>query len=190
MKKILIFSFFIALIAVACCPNASAQNQQPIQKDIKSMSVEELITYQNDLKNQEIQKKVETYGSWVGVGKEVGVAVKEGLLAVVEVSDKFGKTDVGKFTMLMVAWKVIGKDIIRILLGIAFIILMTVITFRVYRNLFMTKRYLIKSEGWFKHKEYKVVEPSDWGEGFIGLRFLLLIIYAGMLCLSYAIMFA
>src|SRR3990167_5709437 len=50
--------------------------------------------------------------SWVGVGKEVGEAVSGALGAVVDKAEHFGKSDVGRFTMLLVAWKLLGKDLL------------------------------------------------------------------------------
>lgn len=117
MKKIFVLSFVLAFLALACC-SANAQTTTPKTGDPTSyMTPEQLAKYEADIRVAELQKKLDIYGNWVGVGGEVGTAVREGLNAVVDVADKFGKTDVGRFTMILVAWKVIGKDIMRIVLG-------------------------------------------------------------------------
>ena len=106
MKKILIVFAVLILLAAACCPNCAAQAQEPEKITVKTsdLTVDQLAKIKAQAEVESLQKKLETYGKWVGVGGEIGNAVKESLNAVVDVSDKFGKTDVGKFTMLMVAW--------------------------------------------------------------------------------------
>lgn len=52
-----------------------------------------------------------------GIGKETGVAVREGLTAVVDVADQFGKTNVGQITIALIVWRVAGADIMQLVLG-------------------------------------------------------------------------
>lgn len=55
---------------------------------------------------------------YLGMGREIGEAVKGGLESVVEVSNKFADTPVGKFTLVMVAWKIMGRDLLHVALGV------------------------------------------------------------------------
>lgn len=66
----------------------------------------------------EHQSATEQTSKWVGIGREIGIATREGLNGVVDVSQKFGSTNVGHFVMFMVAWKIIGRDILGIVIGI------------------------------------------------------------------------
>src|SRR5690554_4850095 len=75
----------------------------------------------------EFKAKVESYGTWVGIGKEVGVAVDEGLTAVTKHATAIADTKLGKVTMFIIAYKVIGQDIIQILLGLILWIILTII---------------------------------------------------------------
>lgn len=59
----------------------------------------------------------ETASEWVGFGHEVGVAFNEGLGAVATNVDKFGATRVGTFIMAVIAWRMIGKDLLRVTLS-------------------------------------------------------------------------
>jgi hypothetical protein len=52
-----------------------------------------------------------------GIGKETGVAIREGLLAVTDVANKFGETNVGQITIALIVWRIAGKDLINILIG-------------------------------------------------------------------------
>lgn len=142
------------------------------------------------LEESELLKKLDNYGKWVGIGGEIGTAVRESLMGVVDVADKFGNTDVGKFTLVMVAWKIIGKDLVRILLGVVFLIMFTIIFWRNFTNTFMIKR-VRKSGVWIKFwepSEYEIVKPERY-EGVEVVRFLYIATYIGSFGITYAIMF-
>lgn len=80
---------------------------------------------QNIVQKYENEQNIQKIGKWVGVGKEVGTAMKEGLGALTNETDKFSKTGVGKFTMFIIAYKVLGNDIMRIILGFMLTIIAT-----------------------------------------------------------------
>lgn len=134
-------------------------------------------------------KKVEDYGKWVGVGKEIGTAVREGLSGVVDVADKFGNTNVGKITIGLIIWKVAGVDFIRILLGIIFALFVTRLVFISLRKTY-GKRVMIKGNVFFfwRDREYKYIEPEDY-EGINIFRFIHILALAGAYGVTYAIMF-
>jgi len=156
------------------------------------MTPEQLAKYQSDIKVAEMEKKLQTYGNWVGVGEEVGIAVKEGLMAVVDVSDKFGSTDVGKFTLVMVAWKVMGKDVVRIVLGLLFLVIITSLFLMIYKNLYKTERKLVEKPSLFDFKnpkKYEIIEKDENWEGYIAVQIIMLFLYAGAVGVAYGIMF-
>lgn len=192
MKKIigLLSIFVLMLVAIP----TQAQQTKQVGDPTTYMTAEQLAKYTGDMKIADLEKKLETYGNWVGVGGEVGNAIEEGLTAVVDVADKFTGTDVGKFTMVLVAWKVIGKDLVRILLGLIFLAIITLLFFRVYRNTYVPKRKLVEKtpQGWFKRakKKYEIIIPNDDWEGYNGVKIVILFLYAGAVGISYAIMFA
>lgn len=135
-------------------------------------------------------EKIENYGKWVGIGDEIGVAVREGLMGVVDVADKFGGTDVGKFTMYMIAWKIMGKDVIRILLGLLFYFIITFLFIKIYNNTYRPKRVLVEDLGLFKYpKRYEIVKPERW-DGYELMKFVMLFLYAGAIGITYSIMFS
>ncbi len=188
MKKIFVLSVLMTLLAVACCP-ASAQTKQ-VGNPESYMTAEQLAKYTSDIQIAELEKKLEVYGNWVGVGGEVGNAVKEGLSAVVDVADQFGSTDVGKFTMILVAWKVVGKDFVRIALGLLWFVAITWMFLRTYKNTYEPKRMMVKNPGFLKYpKEYEIVKPDDGWEGYNAVKIIMLFLYAGAIGLTYGIMF-
>ena len=193
MKKLLLLLVLLLTITGMNYSQTTVSSGKQVGNPESYMTPDQLAKYKADLQNAELQKKLETYGKWVGVGGEVGNAIKESLNAVVDVSDKFSKTDVGKFTMILVAWKIIGRDVMRIFLGLLFYFIITFLFIKVYRNTYQTKRYIVKksSEGLFKkkEKEYELVEPDDDWDGYQAVKIAMLVLYAGATGLTYAIMF-
>ena len=133
--------------------------------------------------------KIETYGKWVGIGNEIGIAIKDGLNAVVDVSEKFGNTKVGTFTMYLIAWKVAGKDFVRIFLGLIFAV---VITFLIFRSLRKMYPYKIPKRNrgikFWETIEYEIIHPEDF-EGTEVMKLILICMLIGSYGITYAIMF-
>ena len=192
MKKLVaLLSVFVLFLAVMPT-QAQTTSSEPKLEDY--MTPEQLVEFQKDVEIAQLEKKLETYGNWVGVGGEVGSAIEEGLSAVVGVADQFGSTDVGKFTMILIAWKVIGKDTVRILLGLLFFALITWLFLKVYKGYYRPKKVATKKVPFLKRfvesVEYQIIEPDkDW-EGVNAIPIVMLILYAGAVGITYAIMFA
>lgn len=189
MKRVLVLLSLIMFVAIST--QAQTQTPSKVGNPEAYLSPEQLAKYQADMKIAELEKKLETYGKWVGVGGEVGTAVKEGLMAVVDVADQFGNTDIGKFTLVMVAWKVMGKDVVRIALGLVFFIVAVFMLFRIHKRSFSVRRICIENPGFFKYpKKYQVIEPDSNWEGFNFVKSILYpFLFAGVIGLTYAIMF-
>lgn len=195
MKKLIVLLSIISLFIVSCCPNANAQEQTPTKPSPEQyLTSEQMAKYQSDLKVAELEKKLQTYGNWVGVGSEIGIAVREGLSAVVEVSDQFGKTEVGKFTMIMIAWKVMGKDVIKIFIGLVFLFATLLISYKSMRKTLFGFNRKIKGNGlqFWKPKEYQWVsgtfsDYSDEGKGFMWFLHIVFILVS--ILITYQIMF-
>ena len=173
--------------------NAQSQTTSPVNDkiivNVKDLTPDQLQKIKEQERLNTMQEKIETYGKWVGVGNEVGIAIKEGLNAVVDVSEKFGNTKVGTFTMYLIAWKVVGKDFIRIFLGIIFQIIIAVLIFKSFKRMF-PRRYVTQSRGWkfWLPQTYQIVEPETY-DGFAFVKILHIFLLAGSFGLTYAIMF-
>jgi hypothetical protein len=197
MKKFGIL-FFVALLTVAFTLNTSAQvTPEKVTINVNDLTPEQRAKVEaqqrleiSNAQIEELQKKIDTYGKWVGVGGEIGTAVKEGLSAVVDVADKFGKTDVGRFTMILIAWKVVGKDVVGIVLGLIFFITLTIIIVKVYKRVCMPRKVLTENPGFMKYpKKYEVIEPSVEGEESVWMTIILLVVFLLGIWITSAIMF-
>lgn len=107
----------------------------------------------------------EQASQWIGIGREIGEATKAGLGAVVDEANRFGTTRVGTFIMLMVAWRIIGHDVMGIVLGVPMLVAGVWIWVWVFRWLFIGKRVLVKQEGSVKIWEMRRYEFERNGEG-------------------------
>lgn len=194
MKRLFVFLMLISLIVVSCCPSANAQTPAKPSPE-QYLTADQLAKYQSDLRVAELEKKLQTYGNWVGVGGEIGIAVREGLGAVVDVSEQFGKTDVGKFTMIMIAWKVMGKDVIKIFIGLVFLFAALLIAYKSMRKTILGFNRKVKGNGlqFWKPKEYEWVDGSFRKhfdeEGYVFMWFLHVAFILGSIGITYAIMF-
>lgn len=108
---------------------------------------------------------------WLDIGREIGIATREGLDAVVDDANKFGSTKVGTFVMVMIAWKIVGHDILGVLLGIPLLIGGVCLWLWIMRRLFFGYRVLDRKEG--HTKIYKDQPPYDFdssdGRAFAGV---------------------
>jgi len=194
MKKLFMLLLTISLFIVSCCPSANAQTTTKPSPE-QYLTADQLSKYQSDLKVAELEKKLQTYGNWVGVGGEIGIAVKEGLSAVVDVSEQFSKTDVGKFTMIMIAWKVMGKDVVKIFIGLFFLITSLLITYKSLRKIILGFNRKVKGNGlqFWKPKEYEWIKGSfreDFSEEGYGLMwFLHIALVLLSVLITYQVMF-
>ncbi len=125
--------------------------------DKSELSKEQLLK----LEASELKEKVDKYGSWVGIGKEVGVAVDSSLSAISKHAVEFAQTDAGKFTMFIVAYKVIGKDVLRLVIGLFVLIgAITLLGWSYWRTC-IPRSVLFKVYP-DKTKEYKIINaPTE-----------------------------
>jgi hypothetical protein len=194
MKKILGL-ITVMLLVVAFAPSVKAQANlnganEKITVNTSDLTVDQLAKIKAEAEVKELQKKLETYGNWVGVGGEIGQAVKDGLTAVVDVADKFGSTNVGKFTMTMVAWKVIGKDIVKIILGLLFFFTFVTTLILIYRRIVLPRKFLEVNPGFFKYpKQYKIVTTELDSEGITIVTIVFIIAFLLSIWITYSVMF-
>jgi len=167
----------IALLVMLVVSSAFTQTQE------KTYTVKESQLTAQQKAELTVQQQKENVGSWVGLGKEVGTAMKEGLSALNSEVNKFSESPAGQFTMFVIAYKVIGNDAFHFVIGFPLLVVgFCVWVFFYYRNC-VTRRIAIKVSGtlFSRQKEYSVVNENNnntnmnrWGH-FAGLVVFLLI---------------
>ncbi|MDP2668946.1 MAG: hypothetical protein Q8P07_03885 [bacterium] len=165
MKKLLVLALavmalFQVSMAIAAAPSLNTDETVVVRKsDLPPQLLKELEARQ-ELAG--IAQRVETYGKWVGIGKEVGTAVNDSLSAITVQADNFAKTGVGQFTMFIVAYKILGKSILGVIIGIPLLIVWTVMFAVFWHKLYNNRVILDRIEN--KTKFYKVVSPAITGD--------------------------
>lgn len=168
MKKLFFTLLSIAVLSVS----AFAQTPVPANKP-----QEIVITVNQPPQPQPapvVQEKeaVQKAHEWVEFGAHVGGAMREGLSALTDEANKFAGTDAGRFTMIVIAWKVMGDDAMTLLerfthiaFGVPAFIVWTTFYIWFFRRKFAPHRVLISSDGpfWARKKTYKLInEELDW----------------------------
>ena len=142
MKKILVLFVSMVMISLAAMSQTITLSPEDLQKldpsvkaQIDQLQVE-----------KEITGTLKTAGKWAGIGKEIGTAMNESLTAITTTASNFAETKLGKFTMVLVAWKVIGTDFLQLCIGLLWIVIVLVVSFFMYRN--NTDRRVLMNKRW------------------------------------------
>lgn len=156
------FTLFILLLASLLY----AQNDSLIM--VKKSDLPATLVKQLEVKNQ-IETNVEMAGKFAGVGREVGVAVREGLSALNEESNKFADTKVGTFVMFIIAFKVMGYVVIQFIIGVPLIIIGTFVFIFYFMRNCVDKKVLVSEEIGEDKKKIKKYENQHPEETYLPL---------------------
>jgi len=161
----------ILISLVLLCSFAAAQDQP---KKMVSVPEDQLTEQQKQaLKIQQVDTTIQSAHGWVGVGKELGTAFDSALQSLTQRSNEFAQTKVGKFTMILVAWKVMGEDakqfanaIVHFAYGFIELVVFLPILLWNYRRSCITRKILVSKEGpfWARKKTYQVFNPQKEDE--------------------------
>lgn len=103
---------------------------------------------------QRAEFQVDSARSWVGTGKEIGEAVNSSLAAITTQSNNFAQTPVGKLTVFIVIWKVVGDQFLHVVGGILELLLCIPVWIWSYRRMCLTRRIKTGKDTW-QVVEYK-----------------------------------
>src|SRR6266576_3674649 len=142
-------------VALLLAISAFAQDKDEKVTVPKSMLTREQLSALN-------QKNLrENVSGWAGIGKEVGEAVNSSLQAITTQSNNFAQTSVGKLTVLLVIWKVIGDEFLHIAVGLLELVILLPIWIWSYRRVCITRSFKMPD------KTVKVIEYQWRGQGEI-----------------------
>jgi hypothetical protein len=159
----------LLLLSALAVSVAAQQQQQETVTVPKSMLNQQQLA---DLEREQTKQKIQDYGEWVGVGKEIGVAVDSSLSAISNRANEFANTKVGTVTMWVVVWKVLGRDIVGYifgfgLLGIGIPVILWSYRKRVLPSQILKKEYF--DEKGKRVREYATYEPPTYRDVPMGL---------------------
>jgi hypothetical protein len=137
---------------------------------------------------QQVQatQQIESLGRYVGLGKEIGGAIREGLESLTDVADHFSKTKVGKFTMFLIAFKVLGYPCIQLAIGLPLLLFGVIMYGIIIFKYCLPYRYLKSKEN--GKKTYDIRETDSYSSAAkLAVTTLMFLVYLGIMC---AIIFA
>ena len=143
---------------------SAVANQAPSQVDVSKLTTEQAAQIQKQVQemqqqptnvSQTVRKETEAWGelganmgkALIGAAKEVGVAANE-----------FAGTSLGKITVAIVAYKIIGRDILKIASGIATLVVGTWLAVLGHRRYAWDFKYETKPVLWGVFNRHYVVE--------------------------------
>lgn len=153
MKKIVLMS----LVSIALTVNLHALNSQ----DVVSAGFSDLtITQQAEIISEIAKKKelvsepsnVQVAQEWVNLGTSIGQGLASSAKELGVAVNEFSSTPVGKLTMFLIIFQVIGAKLIGVFAGILFIALGTIFT-TIIMNRFSVFKITYNKEGKISSKE-------------------------------------
>lgn len=166
MKKI--SGILVAVLVLGMTLPAFAQQQAATsQEETVVMKKSDLTPDQlTKVQKDEIKQKLGQYSEYAEMGRGIGLAVGESLKGVKDVAVDFSRTEVGKFTLFLIAWKVMAKDVIDTgdkivgyLLGFPIFFIGGMVLIWSYRRQCLPRRVLVRhtKEG---GKEWAIIAPN------------------------------
>lgn len=156
-KSRVILALVVSIIGLLILPSVVLAQVPPGEETI---TVKKSDLPPDILAKIQAQKNIETYGKWAGLGREVGLAINEGLQALTKTADEFSKTDVGRFTMFLIAWKIIGTDALQIVFGTIFFLFGSILFLWSWWINGRTRKIAVGLDEKGK-KKYEVAKPSE-----------------------------
>ncbi|MCK5017600.1 MAG: hypothetical protein KAS32_11080 [Candidatus Peribacteraceae bacterium] len=175
MKRIVIAVLMVALLVVPVFAQKEGA-ATTIVIDTADLTPEQVAKIQETVKvaaDNVLIKNMEQISKASEIGQQVGVAIKESLVAVTDVAGDFSETPVGKITMGAVLFKLLGKEaafliemFIGYVVGIAMIIIGTAIFIWLSRRMCIIKDINIEYHENGKKKR-KTIVAQDGTNGDI-----------------------
>lgn len=131
----------------------------------------------------------EKINQWAENGKGIGIAIGSAAKELGLAADAFLKTDAGKITVAMVAWKVMGKDVVRVVGGGIFFLVLASIWVYIYRRTCLVGRVIetpvqLKVLGLevIRYKKETVYDksPADAEQFFLWVTGIVIMLVSGM----------
>lgn len=174
MKRfILVLLFTLISLPVFAQQTVSPESAETVVVKKSDLTAEQLAK----VNANEVKEQLGEYSEYAQMGKGIGLAFGEALKAVKDVTVELSDTQVGKYAMFLIAWKVMAKDVIGMgdmvlgyIVGPSLLFLGAVVLVWSYRRQCLPRIILKKKtrEGLKVTKEYETLPPNagsdtdDW----------------------------
>jgi len=103
----------------------------------------------------------EKVNEWVDVGKNVGIALAATAGELGVAVDEFLKSTTGKITVVLIIWKVAGKEIMGLFVGMTLIVVFTPMWFYFFRRMCVVSVSKIE----YPEKGFKKIKTFEYHDG-------------------------
>ena len=164
--------FAVAVLVLGFVTAAMGQQQQ---KTVEQLKVEQA-TIAAQLEMAEAKQPGALVSKFAGFGKELGeafngfvTAMDGGMKVTTERVNEFAQTDVGKFAMIALAWKIFSADVWRCVdigIGFIFLALFVYLVLKAIEVFFLGRMIVTKREGpWYNRNVTKTRSVPLCGNG-------------------------
>jgi hypothetical protein len=180
MKKFLaIFAVMFALatpaMAQSGCDNIQLENlPESVVIELKKKCV--------DLAKPVVPVDVESMGEYAELGKKYGIALSEVAKSIGTTVNELALTPVGKFMLVMVAYKVMGNDLIGIFGGITWFATMIPIWLYLFHRLVLRNR-VVQERTQRDGTVIRETLPVNLADGNVTGTILILLVVLGIICI-------
>lgn len=180
MKKILlILAMLIGLAAPAYAANCDGINVVGMPEsaviDLKKKCVE--------LQNVAPTVNANSLSEYAELGQKYGIALSEVAKSIGTTVNELAKTPVGVFMLVMVAWKVMGNDLIGIVGGFIWFTVMLPLWVYMFHRLVLSTRRVVETKSLNDDSVRRVIDPVDYNGPAGPLAFTMSLFLIGI-CIS------
>lgn len=147
LVAVLLLGTALPVLAQQQTSTQTANQDEMVVMKKSDLTADQLAKVQRD----QTMETLGTYKEYAEMGRGIGLAVGESLKAVKDVAVDFSRTEVGKFTLFLIAWKVMAKDVIDMgdkvmgyFLGVPLFFIGGVVLLWSYRRQCLPRRVLIE----------------------------------------------
>lgn len=180
MKKILlVLSLLIGLAApvhAASCDSLSVSG-------LPETAVIELKKKCVDMQNVAPTVNVNSLSEYAELGQKYGIALSEVAKSIGTTVNDLAKTPVGVFMLVMVAWKVMGNDLIGIVGGFIWFTVMLPLWIYMFHRVVLSTRRVVETKSPNDDSVRRVIDPVDYNGPAGPLAFMMALFLIGI-CIS------
>jgi hypothetical protein len=168
---------FVLLIATPAFGQVSTSGLSEVQKAEIEMQAAKM---REDNENSP-QRALETAKEWSELGTGVGTALVSVSKELGMAADEFSQTSVGKITVAVIVWKVMGAEVVRKLSAILFLFVAIPLWMKYFRKLAVVESIEYHENG--KKKRVNHYNVSDYSTGgvIIPTRWVMMFLLLGII---------
>lgn len=176
-------TMFTALLVTICLSATAADLNTNGLTDEQKLKLQIQI---NEMKNP-ARTTAESVSEWVGLGEQIGKALGASARELNVTVNEFASTPVGLLTCGLIVWKVVGRELVQVVVGAVFALFGTLIWIYLYRRMCLIRSVKVED----KIKTYEYYSADDMkNDNLFWLRFWMIVLFLVIVGISQTIMWA